>query len=161
VGKSLPVGIAPVLQSAERAVLNTVQCGFESHAGHMAKKNYVGLQAVNMGFEAHLTLIYTGDLSPHKEALYEEIIDSLGKRIRYHVFNLDRNNIEMFGPNHDIPVLRLNMSANLNDLRNELIDRGIRNVSEYSFNPHISLKLDNHYTVEIPPRVRLVGLGLY
>lgn len=124
-------------------------------------KNYIGLQATGMGYDAHMTLLYTGNLTDSAEARVQRILDSLGTRLKYRVFSLDRKSIEMYGPNKDIPVLTLHMHKDLQRIREQLIGKGVPSPSEFGFNPHITLKLNHHYTVEIPPKIRLVGLGLY
>lgn len=125
-------------------------------------KNYIGLQAVGMGFDAHMTLLYTGLLSPVQEAKVQGILTSLGPRLKYKVFGMERKSIEMFGPNYDTPVITLHMREDLKDIRNELIAKGIPAPSEFTeWNPHITLKLNHPHTIEIPAIIRLVGLGLY
>lgn len=125
-------------------------------------KNYIGLRATNMGFDAHMTLLYTGHLSPVQELKVQRALDWIDSRLKYQVFNMDRKSIEMFGPNKDIPVLTLYPKDDLNEIRESLIGKGVPAPSAFAeFNPHITLKLNHNYTIEIPPRIRLVGLGLY
>lgn len=125
-------------------------------------KSYIGLQAVGMGFDAHMTLLYTGYLSPVQEDKVERILSSLGPRLKYKVFNMERKSIKMFGPNHDIPVVTMHIREDLEEIREKLIKKGVPAPSDFEkFNPHITLKLNHPYTIEIPARIRLVGLGLY
>ncbi len=140
---------------AEVNVLNTLQCEFESHLGHM--KNYIGLKAKGLGFDAHLTLMYTGDLTDEQEEHIEWLIQPYVRE-----YDCFRHRIEMFGPNHDIPVVTVNPEPAIWGLRNLLeMSHAIPNPSTLIWTPHITLKWEDPVTLHIPNRIKLTNLDLY
>ncbi len=120
-------------------------------------KNYIGLKANGMGFDAHLTVMYTGDLEPDQESHVENILSTLGSP----AFYVERDSIVMFGPNNNIPVLKVTPTLAMWNLRKILDSSHIPSPSEFPWNPHITLEFEPDSTLEIPPVIHLNQLGLY
>lgn len=110
-----------------------------------------------MGFDAHLTLIFTGEMEPEEESLVKEIVYEAS----YKSYMVERKEIAMFGPEKNIPVIKVLDNLDLHSLRERLLQRGVRSASEYSWNPHITLRLDHAQTLRIPRFITLGELDLY
>lgn len=123
------------------------------------RPTYIGLKAGDMGFDAHLTLLYLGKLNPEKEAKARHALSQIGRQ----EFLVARKGIRLFGADFDIPVVLVeDITDNLKKLRKRLERTyGLVSRSEYGFNPHITLKLDHYQTVNIPMTIKLDQLGLY
>lgn len=126
------------------------------------KKNYVGFKAWDMGFDAHLTVLFTGELEPQKELILQDILHEIGPQTNY----VYPHKIALFGPDNDIPVLRVQANESLFLLREQLIKWGVPNKSDYDFTPHITLKLPHRgeplfQTLHIPTIIKLSNLGYY
>lgn len=125
----------------------------------VSDKTYVALKADGMGFDAHMTVIYLGQISKLQERLASQVLEYYQRLSYYYV---ERLNITCFGDNNDIPVLRVRPPVGLWDLRTELKQHCyLPNPNKYEWSPHITLKLDHDYPVIIPPIIRLYDLGLY
>lgn len=122
-------------------------------------KNYIGFKAWGLGFDAHMTLLYTGDLSPEDEKTVENTISRAVNSSFYSVAT--RQYLDLFGPDLNVPVLRVSVMDELLALREHFIAAGVPNPSEYHYNPHISLQFIENQPLVIPAYIRLSHLGLY
>lgn len=129
-------------------------------------KNYIGFKALDMGFDAHLTMLYTGDLSFDQVRDIEFALEHMS--LKYNGDWVERKALDLFGPidsdtlRATTPVVVVNVSENLKMLREILIDMEFPNPSEYPWNPHISLDFSSGmHTIKIPPMIRITNLGLY
>ncbi len=118
-------------------------------------KTYIGFQAHGFGFEAHLTMSYLGKMIEQYEDEVHKILGTLTNR----AFYVERNSINLFGPNKDIPVITVNVDTELMDLKKTL-DALIEDNSSYEWNPHITLDTSIG-DLCIPQRIRLSNLNLY
>jgi 2'-5' RNA ligase len=122
--------------------------------------SYIGYKAQGMGFDAHLTILYLGreNLGPEKEL---EVVDFLEGDSWLSAPKVMRQTIDLFGPNNDIPVIRVMVPPELTWLRNEAL-KEFGNGSEFKdWNPHITLDLIHLDIVRIPFEIQLTDLGLY
>ena len=125
-------------------------------------KSYIGFKAMDMGFDAHVTMLYLGKLTPQEEAHCDSILSLLTLKLMNNWANnwAMRDELKMFGPNNDIPVVTLEKSDYLSSIRSTL-ELTFNSPSEYGFNPHITLDLNGMHTIRIPTAIRLVQFGLY
>lgn len=123
-------------------------------------KTYIGFKAWGFGFDAHLTMVWTDVLSDRQ---VEDIRKILHANVSSSYFSLaKRLSIEMFGPNKDIPVLTVEPHEELYVLREVLAEHpAIPNPSEFSWNPHITLKAEPMQPLVIPPVIKLSLLDVY
>ena len=122
-------------------------------------KTYIGLKALGMGFDAHLTVFYLGRNMIQAEI---EQVKALLYQIGTVEIVVERNRIEMFS--RETPALTVKPIAVLGDLYNlrKIIEEsGFVSPSEYPFNPHITLRLNNGNDIHIPRFIKLNQLGLY
>ena len=120
---------------------------------------YIGLKAQNMGFDAHLTVFYLGR-NMNKEEV--ELVKALLFQIGTVDIVVERSKIEMFSK--DTPVVTVKSIPVLGDLymlRKAIEQSGFVSPSQYPFNPHISLRLNNGNDIHIPRFIKLNQLGLY
>lgn len=117
---------------------------------------YVGLKALGMGFDAHLTLVYLGKIDFDTECRVKMIIEDIGPV----TMPVIRDKIRMFGYGK-VPVVTVIYPEELVYLREQLVDMGVPNPSDYSWNPHITIKLDHLSDIIIPKTIVLTNLGLY
>lgn len=118
-------------------------------------KNYIGYKAEGMGFDAHLTLLYTGDLdSPLLLKYAESLVDRYGHTDGLEVI---RDEIIMFGTN---PVVLLEVPLMLTEIHN-LFVKHWPVVHSNAWRPHITIKYNHDDTILIPKRIRLHSLGVY
>jgi hypothetical protein len=123
------------------------------------KMSYISFKAQDMGFDAHLTVLYLGEDEPTREQrfAFDKIMadgkwqgDSLAKRWF----------IDLFGPETNIPVLRVFVPPELLAFR-MLCESIMGNGSEYkNWNPHITLDLAHNDTIHIPSEIKLTDLSL-
>ncbi len=121
--------------------------------------SYIGLKAWDMGFDAHLTLIYTGKMSADREARTRFEMERVTKGLNY-TFQALRRNIQMFGPLYNIPVLTVQPDQGLLILMKQL-QLHIPSKSQYKWNPHITLNLDSSETINLPHIIKLDRLNIY
>lgn len=121
-------------------------------------KNYIGYKALGMGFDAHLTLLYTGNLEEDQAKSIEEFLLTIDPSLNH--FMGVRQEIKMFGPNNDIPVVTVMVPDYIHKLRETLIKAEIPNPSEFSWNPHVTLDL-SVYSIRLPLGMTFDDLGLY
>lgn len=119
-------------------------------------KTYVGFKALDMGFDAHLTVCYFGPDATEKDL--SEIQNILDAPMWSEPIWVVRKDIALFGPDNDVPVLRVTTPAILGALHMELADYS---VSEYTWNPHITLDIDGADDIHIPVAIKLDHLGIY
>jgi 2'-5' RNA ligase len=121
------------------------------------RPTYIGLRAWDMGFDAHLTVLYTGPLDKEREDYVRQVIYDIGPA-NFLVF---RRGIEIFAG--DIPVVTVTPHEGALFLLREMLEQeyGIISPSTFPFNPHISLKLNELNTIHIPKVIKLDKLGLY
>jgi 2'-5' RNA ligase len=125
----------------------------------MKDRYYLGLKAWDMGYDAHLTVHYLGELSQEDKTRIAIWIDK-HQLTNYH-FHVARDSIAMFGPKNNIPVLKLRMiNDELTKLQQEC-EQIWGKVSDYPWNPHITLKFIPGQTIHIPELIRLSGFNLY
>ena len=105
----------------------------------MEPKSYIGLKAWGFGVDAHLTLLYTGDLSPEQEEATQELVSRVVNSAFYSIAT--RVGFDLFGPQLNIPVLKVSVLDEVYALREYFIENGVPNGSEFGFNPHITLNL--------------------
>lgn len=119
---------------------------------------YIGFKAEGMGFDAHLTVLYTGPLDKDRTDAVKSILSTFAPINIW----VERKGIELFGPENNIPVVTVYTSETLINLRQKLLDYGIPNASKFKeWNPHITLAVDPNKIIKIPAAIRLVNLGFY
>lgn len=125
----------------------------------VSDKTYIGFKAMNMGFDAHMTVLYLGQITKLQEQLALKFLEDYK-----HLKNtpVERVGFDMFGPNYDLPVLRVGVPLELWRFREALENHSyLPNPSSYDWNPHITLKTKDVGTITIHPTIRLAQLGLY
>lgn len=122
----------------------------------MTKNNYIGFKAWDLGFDAHMTFIYTGKMSEDEISLTKKLLHERGEVKALAI----RNKIDMFGYGR-VPVVTLWVTPALKQFRRELIAKGVPNPSKYKWNPHITLKLNHDDTITIPKYIKLTDLDIY
>ncbi len=125
----------------------------------MPSRTYIGLEAVGMGFKAHLTLCFLGPLDDERinyvmNTMYG--LKAIDTYVQVHGF-------DCFG-HGKVPVVTLEPNEELTEYRKQLADQGITDEAFSSpwphWNPHISLKWepeDNVKPIIIPPFIRVRG----
>lgn len=111
-----------------------------------------------MGFDAHMTLLFTGDLTKTKEYFIRGYLEKFDRHDA--VYEVERKCISMFGEGN-IPVVEIIPTNFLSGLRLHMIESKFPNPSEFGFNPHITLKLDHDEDIHIPRIIELTHLDLY
>lgn len=121
------------------------------------KPTYIGLKAWDMGFDAHLTVMYLGPLDGERENYVNYVLSQIGRQ----EFLVGRNRIDLFANSTPVVVVD-DVTDNLKKLRKRLERTyGLISPSTFPFNPHISLSLDHYETVHIPLTIKLDQLGFY
>lgn len=130
------------------------------------EKTYVGLKAQGMGFDAHLTVHYCGNLTSTQERYIRFLLNEWdGPR----EFTVVPSHIKMFGKNDfPVPVVVVsrfttdpeNSGRSLIDLNNFLHDN-FPSPSKFRWEPHITLKIPFRQDLHIPHEIRLTELDLY
>lgn len=126
----------------------------------MANTNrYIGLKAVGMGFDAHLTVHYVGEITPHQEDYLKLLLRRWGGA---RTFTVTRGTITNFRTSErPVPVVTVGHPVGLSLLQ-EFLSKNFKGPSEWPWNPHISLhKAPVDCTITIPPRISLNKLDLY
>lgn len=120
--------------------------------------SYIGFQLPEISDKAHLTLLYLGeDVAKNRLALATEFVTPF----IFDSWLAKRHSIDMFGPNKNVPVLRVSVSQGLQNLRVDLVE-ALGNVSEFKdWQPHITLHLDSEYTIHLPREIQLDDLGVF
>lgn len=125
----------------------------------MGSFKYIGLKTHDLGFDAHLTLLYTGIMDEEQTQIANDILDTYGKQ-SYFVL---RDRVDLFGPRNNTPVLRV-VPPNLDllDLRMTLIEKGVPNASSFNnWNPHITLDFEHSGPIHLPALIWLSDLGIH
>lgn len=112
-----------------------------------------------MGFNAHLTLIYTGDLTKEKASEIEELLLTVDPG--FHHFMGVRQEIKMFGSHNSIPVVTVMVPNQIIELRKYLLNNGIPSPSEFDWTPHVTLDLETSSTIRLPLGMMFDELGIY
>jgi 2'-5' RNA ligase len=120
---------------------------------------YIGFKALGMGFDAHLTVIYTGRMNPEKEDKVRQLLDKVP--MRDHYCDVQRKRIALFGPTLTTPVVLVEVPGSLLTVRDKLIEAGVPNPSQYKWNPHITLDIKTPGTITIPSTIILSNFDLY
>lgn len=121
------------------------------------RPSYVGFKALDMGFDAHLTVCYFGkDVAEETLLNIRQIVEN---PIWQGFLYVKREDIKLFGPDGEVPVVTVWVPIELKMLRKELEQFSISQFTEW--NPHISLVLDGPETIQIPEWIKLVDLGVY
>lgn len=105
----------------------------------MTFKNYVGLKTLNLGFDGHLTVLYTGDLDSDRASAAEWLVEEWLLKHSIERFYAIPTEPDLFGPNNDIPVIIVQPSPAILDLREYLLSQGLPNPSEFPWTPHITI----------------------
>lgn len=119
--------------------------------------SYVGLKAKDMGFDAHLTVVYFGPNADKRKIT--EIHKIISDPIYSGKLWVKRTGIELFGVNRTIPVLLVDVPDELLKLR-EILEPF--SSSQYKdWNPHITLRIKSQTEIRIPYFIELTDLGVY
>lgn len=123
-------------------------------------KDYIGFKAWGLGFDAHLTMVYTG---PLVEEQVIEIREILLRSVPSTFYSLaKRDEITMFGENNEIPVVLVDPHDEVRSLREVLTENPlIPNPSQWMWNPHITLKFIENQPLVIPSLIKLSHLDVY
>ncbi len=119
----------------------------------IAVNDYIGLHANGMGFEAHLTLMFLGNLDKDRADYVFEIIEELP----YLDFTVKPQSLECFGKK---PVITVNNNTTMTNYLEKLKHRGIESASKFlAFNPHITLKMPTNldHCLIVPRIIQLTG----
>lgn len=102
---------------------------------------------IDYSIPAHCTLIYLGYVD-EVDFSKEDVLDSVRGMSFGDTGIVDVDGLELFGPESDILVMRLNSSVlmdNFETVRDELAENGIENASSFpDYNPHITLAENYH-----------------
>lgn len=116
---------------------------------------YIGYKAEDMGFDAHMTIMWLGKLDKERS----DYVKSLLKDWPYHNAVVEPIKITNF---YSTPVVRVKVPEEILSLLRYLNAHGVESASEFPFNPHISLYLPGDgSTLKIPGKIILSELGLY
>lgn len=128
-----------------------------------SNKTYVGLKANNMGFDAHLTVFYLGEITKLQETLAERVLEDFDHNYHDQEFYAHRTGIKLFGPNNDIPVMTVDPASGALPRLREMLEQHsyLPNPSEFDWNPHITIKLRYGTPIILPSLIMLTSLGLY
>lgn len=126
-------------------------------------KTYIGYKALGMGFDAHLTVMYLGQISKLQEDLAVRFLKDHAEMFMFNDYMTARRlKISMFGPNNNIPVVEVAVPNGLHKLRDDLENHSyLPSPSEFAWNPHITLKINGDDPIFIPSFITLTHLGLY
>jgi 2'-5' RNA ligase len=136
--------------------------GIEDYVEHV-KVSYLGFKALDMGFDAHLTVLYLGNITHEQEKLDSVATFLEGFRQEFHDSSsyVIRNDIQMFGPNKDIPVVRVIPNKQMWYWR-KLAESMLWNASEFKeWNPHITIDLNAPSNIILPKVIKVTDFGLY
>lgn len=120
---------------------------------------YIGYKAHDIGFDAHLTVLFMGleEIDAREQIAIQQELTEHFKSTEV-VF---RKDIQMFGPENDIPVLTIHPTVAMINLRIHLANK-YGNKSQFKeWNPHITLDFDHTETIHLPWSIRLTDLGVY
>jgi hypothetical protein len=124
--------------------------------------NYIGFIASHMGFDAHLTVMYTGPLSDEQKASIGIFLSNITTT---EFVVCSRWEIAMFGPDNNIPVLRVIPTPYLWYLRRQIEkNEEIPKPSAFTdWNPHITLPDFGlyHKDIVLPSTIQLEGFGIH
>lgn len=120
---------------------------------------YIGMKAQDLGFDAHLTVRYLGQLDKERQHYVKDILSNIKTSDIY----VERKALAMFGPKKNLPVVKVRLlNPDLTWVQQTLDKYGIASASDYAWNPHISIKLERvRGTLHIPKIIRLTDLNLY
>lgn len=122
----------------------------------MDTKAYIGLVAWDMGFDAHMTLHFIGELDKERADYVLHTLKELGPITSLAL----RTTLDCFGSaGAPVPVVKLVVSQDLVDYRSMLSQAGIINDTDSQWKPHITLKIPDptHATIHIPQSIKLTG----
>lgn len=156
--RSLKVPARPGIPTAEEEDLKSLQCGFKSHSGHMTRNNHLGLEVMDMGFPAHLTIHYLGTTDRRQQLEIQDWIHE--QQLKFQTFYATRKSIDLFGPRNNLPVVRVTLTDEVIALHEEA-KRRWPGPGNYPWTPHITIKLEEAPTVHIPTVFKLINFNLY
>lgn len=116
--------------------------------------------------DPHSTLIYLGEISKLSYTK-EDVLEVMDQEALSAPGAVEIDEIEMFGPDKDIPVAKLTslrLKAQRAAIEFGLAEKGIHSTSEFGYNPHVSLTYDNDVDVEeleLPETVTLAPPELW
>jgi hypothetical protein len=116
----------------------------------MPNHDGVYFEALNLGFDAHLTILYKGEMTPIEFDKIKELFEE-HKLIKRH--EAYRRNLALFGPRKDIPVIKVDISPYLAGMHWSLVDL-VGSGSEFDWDPHITLDYEA-FIITIPTIIRL------
>lgn len=88
----------------------------------------------------HSTIMFLGSVAD--ATFTKDDLKQVLKTFIWEPFDVAIGEVKMFGPNEDVPVVTLlgqTLYTNRQTLEDELASRGIKDVSEFSYNPHITV----------------------
>lgn len=99
--------------------------------------NYVGLKAkLDSNTDSHLTLWVLPDvITDEQTTQIKEILD----QFEHYQIGVKFKSFDNFGPNKDIPVIKVQDEVLFTAIRNRIAKTGIADASSYEFIPHITL----------------------
>lgn len=123
--------------------------------------NYVGFKAMDMGFDAHLTIAYYGKLTEGEELRIKNFISH---PLWYGPVYVVRDKLDLFGAWKSTPVLRVGVPDIIYQFHDELlaaIPSEYHKDDSLPWTPHITLKFDKADIIHIPKVIQLNYLGIY
>lgn len=118
------------------------------------RPTYLGMKAQGMGFDAHLTIYYFG-----YDVDFREVKDYI-QEFRDYKARARRLGIDLFGPAKNIPVAVVWASTHLYTL-NSMLTEKFGKVSEFDWNPHITLDMGTVGDIYLPFMIELTDLDVY
>lgn len=94
--------------------------------------------------DVHSTVVFLGDVS-NSEFTKEDVLDAM-REFDVNVYRwVDVDGLDWFGPNHDVPVLRISHSGLqgfYERLTEKLAIKGIFSASEFPYSPHVTIDME-------------------
>lgn len=124
--------------------------------------SYLGFKVKDMGFDAHLTVLYLGYITHDQEKIAR--VNEFLAMNRDELSGSDyviRHDIELFGPEKNLPVVTVMVGKHLWAIR-KMAELQLWNASEFKdWNPHITLDLEAPGDLRIPKAIKVSDFGLY
>lgn len=112
--------------------------------------------------DLHCTLFFCEDLTGLNE---DNFVDAIRDSLYNNMFIMaDIYELDMFGPESDIPVVKIRhplINAIHNEIEISLRNRNIPFNNKYTFNPHVTIDEDTFYMGPIPQSVWLRPVELW
>lgn len=120
-------------------------------------KTWIEATVNDMGFDAHLTIHYLGDIDFSIRHKFGSFLAQ--QQLDRYVTAVKPIAIKMFGPEKNIPVVTVDVMDDLQTLKSTL-EKIYPQQSEYSWNPHITLGKVGWDLVVIPTIIKIKGIHL-